>query len=214
MMASAEHYLAQGHWFTRRAVSLMTKRWEDNFDPLLAWLDPDRDRAGEKYEDIRDSLVKIFSWRGAFDAEDLADEAITRVINKLPEIARSYKGDPAKYFYGVAKNLLWELNRREQSRVELPASDRIEQPAQEAKPDRFEAEFDCLKKCLRRLPKAERELFLQYHQQEQPNIPYRKELARRRGETPNSLRVTVYRIRATLQSCIRNCVKNKARRLK
>jgi RNA polymerase sigma factor (sigma-70 family) len=192
----------------------MTKRWEDNFDPLLAWLDPDRDRAGEKYEDIRDSLVKIFSWRGAFDAEDLADEAITRVINKLPEIAQSYKGDPAKYFYGVAKNLLWELNRREQSRVNLPASDRIEQPAQEAEPDRFEPEFDCLKKCLRRLPKAERELFLQYHQQEQRNIPYRKELARRRGETANSLRVKVYRIRATLQSCIRNCVKNKAQRLK
>lgn len=188
----------------------MTKRWEDNFDSLLAWLDPDRDQAGEKYEDIRESLIKIFSWRGAFDAEDLADEAITRVINKLSEIAQNYQGDPALYFYGVAKNLVWELNRREQSRVPLPESDHIEQPEQDEEPDHFDAEFDCLKKCLRLLPKAERKLFLQYHQQEQPNIPYRKELARRRGETPNSLRVRVYRIRATLQSCIRDCLKNKA----
>lgn len=192
----------------------MTKRWEDNFDSLLAWLDPDRERAGEKYEDIRESLVKIFSWRGAFDAEDLADETITRVINKLPEIAPAYTGDPALYFYGVAKNLLWELNRREQLRVPFPASDQIEQPSQQTEPDPFEAEFDCLKKCLRRLPKEERKLVLEYYQQEQPKIPYRKELARRRGESPNSLRVRVYRIRSTLQSCIKNCLKNKASNLK
>ena len=188
----------------------MTKRWEDNFDTLLAWLDPDRDRAGEKYEEIRQSLVNIFSWRGCYDAEDLADETITRVTNKLPEIAQGYTGDPALYFYGVAKNLLWEVTRREQSKVPPLSIDEIEDPVMEVEPNNFEREYDCLEQCLQELSAAERELVLLYYQQEQPKINYRKALARRLGVAPNNLRVKVYRIRAALHSCIENCLEREA----
>ncbi len=37
---------------------------QDDFDKLLAWLHDDREQAGQKYEEIRESLIKIFSWRG------------------------------------------------------------------------------------------------------------------------------------------------------
>jgi hypothetical protein len=85
------------------------KEWvlsREAFDAFLAWLDPDRDRAGEKYEEIRRELIKDFVHRECFDPEALADEAINQVIRKLPEIAGTYTGDPASYVYAVAQGLL------------------------------------------------------------------------------------------------------------
>jgi hypothetical protein len=36
-------------------------------DRLLEQLDSDRDRAAEKYEQIRQRLIKLFRWRGCLD---------------------------------------------------------------------------------------------------------------------------------------------------
>ena len=43
------------------------------FDKMLAWLDTDRNLAGEKYEKLRIKLIKIFTCRGCDSPEDLAD---------------------------------------------------------------------------------------------------------------------------------------------
>ena len=51
-------------------------------DRLLHWLDRDRDRAGQRYEQIRSGLIKVFLCRGAVDPEELADETINRVARK------------------------------------------------------------------------------------------------------------------------------------
>lgn len=190
----------------------MTKRWEDNFEALLAWLDPDLERAGAKYEDIRHSLIHIFSWR-ACDAEDLADEIINRVTKKVPELAATYKGDPALYFYGVAKKMLLEVNRRKPA-IELPSPDKLENGRTEPPDDSeiesdFESEYECLEECLTKLPQADRELFLLYHR-DGPKIDSRKQLAARLGLRPTNLRVKAHRIRAVLQKCIQECVRRKA----
>jgi len=190
--------------------SPMTKRWEDNFDALLAWLDPDRERAGAKYEDIRHSLISIFSWQGSCNAEDLADETITRVTNKVFELAPTYTGDPALYFYGVAKKMQLEVMRREQSVAETPSLDNIKDTREPQEPNNFEQEFECLEHCLRRLPPTDRELILLYYQQEQPKIGSRKELARKLGVAANNLRVKVHRIRLGLHACIEDCIQRKA----
>lgn len=184
----------------------MTKTWEDNFDALLTWLDPDRDIAGQKYEEIRHSLILIFQWRGACDAEDLADETITRVINKVPEIAPGYTGAPALYFYAVAKRLALEVSRRQQIKVELENPEKLpELTSEEEKNDR-EAAYDCLEKCLMKLSPADRELILLYYQQQQPKIQYRRELARKYNLAPNALRVKIHRVRAVLHTCINKCL--------
>ena len=188
----------------------MKKNWEDNFNALLTWLDPDRERAGQKYEEIRNSLIHIFQWRGACDAEDLADETITRVINKVPEIAPGYSGDPAVYFYAVAKRQAFEVTRRLQAQVELENPEKLPDLPSEDRNNR-EAEYECLEKCLENLPADDRELILLYYQQEQPKIDYRKELARRYNLAPNALRVKVHRIRATLHNCINKCLNNESK---
>jgi hypothetical protein len=82
------------------------------FDKLLGWLDSDRDLAGEKYEAIRRGLIKMFVRRGCPTAEELADETIDKVCQKLVEIADNYIGDPALFFYGVAKNIYREWLKR------------------------------------------------------------------------------------------------------
>jgi hypothetical protein len=78
---------------------------QEAFDRCLAWLDPDRERAGEKYEEIRRKLISDFVRREWVDPEGLADETIDRVIHDLPEIAGTYVGDPALSFYAMAQRL-------------------------------------------------------------------------------------------------------------
>jgi RNA polymerase sigma factor (sigma-70 family) len=184
----------------------MTKRWEDNFDALLTWLDEDRDKAGRKYEEIRHSLVLIFEWRGCYNAEELAFETITRVLNKLPEVASNYEGDPALYFYGVAKRLAYEAIRQQQTELELKNPEILRAPDVDGERDDREAEYECLDKCLAELTPEDRELILLYYQRDQPTISYRRELARRYDLAPNALRVKVHRIRATLHACIKKCL--------
>ena len=48
------------------------------FAKLLACLDPDSEKAGQKYETIRQRLMKFFDWRGAYFPEDCADDTLNR----------------------------------------------------------------------------------------------------------------------------------------
>jgi hypothetical protein len=70
--------------------SLFKKDWvvtQSAFDRMLAELDPDRERAGEKYEQIRQKLMKFFQWRGCSSsaAEEHTDRTIDRVARKVEE---------------------------------------------------------------------------------------------------------------------------------
>ena len=51
---------------------LMNKDWfltQEAFDALLAWLDPEREAAGRKYEEIRLRLIKLFTCRGCSEPD-------------------------------------------------------------------------------------------------------------------------------------------------
>lgn len=189
----------------RSSAAPMINRWENNFDALLTWLDADRESAGRKYEEIRHSLILIFQWRGACNAEDLADETITRVINKVPKIVPGYIGDPALYFYAVAKRLAFEVLRKQQNQLELENPEKLPDLVS-ADPNNREAEHECLEKCLKHLSPDDRELILLYYQQEKAKIEYRRDLARRYNLAPNALRVKVHRIRKVLHTCIFKCL--------
>lgn len=183
---------------------------QEHFDMLLAWLDADRERAGEKYEDIRHSLIKIFLWRGCSRAEDLADEVINRVMRKLDQLLGTYQGDPAVYFYGVARILLLEYQRRE-FKLDAPLTT-FEAAAPESDPesDQEALKLACLELCLQELTEDDHKLVLRYYQKEKSaKIDFRKELAEQIGATTNLLRVRVFRIRNILNKCITNCLKQR-----
>lgn len=180
---------------------------QDEFDRLLAWLNPDPEQAGRRYEDIHQSLIKIFTWRGCMDAESLADEVINRVAARVHEVAGSYVGDPAYYFYGVAKKLFHECRRKMNIQASLDEAAGAVAPALEVVEDDSESEHECLGQCVGKLDAASRELIMAYYSLDRRDkIDGRKELARRFGISVNNLRVKVYRIRAVLEKCIKECL--------
>jgi DNA-directed RNA polymerase specialized sigma24 family protein len=179
----------------------MNKDWvltKESFDALLAWLDPERDEAGRKYEGIRLRLIKIFVCRGCREAEDLADETINRVSRKLKEIESTYSGEPARYFYGVANKVHLEYLRRKPVPVlppPMPVSDDVER------------EYACLERCIQNLTPNNRMLVLQYYQEEKKaKIDHRKKLSDQLGIALNALRIRACRIRASLLECVENCL--------
>lgn len=178
----------------------MNKNWvltQDLFEELLDWLDPDREVGGQKYEHIRRALIKIFISNGGNSPEDLADEAINRVASKLEQIRATYQGDPALYFYGVAKKLVYEDRRRP----------RVPQPPPAWESDDVEPEYECLEECLQELTAQNRELVLQYYQEEKKaKIDNRRRLAEKLGIALNALRIRAHRIRTSLELCVRTCV--------
>ena len=172
---------------------------------LLAWLDPDREKAARKYEEIRKILIQIFTWRNFSDAEDLADGTIDRVARKVGEIVPHYKGDPALYFHGVAKLMMLEEARNE--KLTAPLEPRLPYLAVDEEGGEIDVKFECLGKCLDELPPRSRELVVNYYIKErQTKIDNRKAMAERLGMTANSLRVRVHRLRADLESCVEKCV--------
>lgn len=176
---------------------------QEMFDRFLSWLDSERDKAGRKYEDIRCKLIKFFTCRGCMDVEDLADVTIKRVIKKIPEIADSYVGDPALYFYGVARNICMERCKSDRFNlqvVSLPAPP--EDPLEEK-----EQRHECLESCLSLLTPENRKLVLEYYKDDKTaKIKCRKEMADRLGINTNALRIRMHRTRESLQKCVLKCL--------
>jgi len=175
---------------------------EEDWNRFLSWLHPDRDQAGIKYRDIQRRLIKIFACRGCDRPEALADETINRVILKTAEIAETYVGDPALYFFGVARYVHHEYLR------EKPIP-RYQPPVEE--PSSTEEEYECLEQCIENLPQRSRELFLEYYQEEKgTKKENRKSLAEKLGIPLNALRIRAFRIRMNLQACVLECLQNLA----
>lgn len=176
------------------------------FDRLLDWLDRDRDCAGRRYEQVRSRLIKIFECRGCSIAEDLADETINRVMGKVSQIAGSYVGDPALYFYGVAEKIYLEYSRGEPARwVPLPP----EVAEKRVQPEEVDRGYVCLEQCMERLSSRNRELILAYYAHDdgpRNKINSRKELSRQMGIGPNALWIRVHRIRESLKKCVGECL--------
>src|SRR4051812_38473198 len=84
---------------------------QESFQMLLGWLDANVESAAEKYEKIRQRLIRIFIGRGCYEAEMLADRTIDRVSSKVSQISSNYVGEPATYFYGVANKIHLEWLR-------------------------------------------------------------------------------------------------------
>ncbi|HEY0406302.1 MAG TPA: sigma-70 family RNA polymerase sigma factor [Pyrinomonadaceae bacterium] len=191
------------------ALPVQKKRWtltQESFDQLLAWLDPNRESAGQTYQAIHSTLMKSFRAHGCAEPEDLADETINRVAGKLPEFVDTYVGDPARYFYRVGHYVHLEYLRRQPEMIELPES----MPQREINTDDVEAEYECLDECMQRLTPRSRELVAQYYRGEKSfKIELRKELARQLDTTLPILRVQAHRIRAGLKNCIRDCLSRK-----
>jgi len=138
--------------------------------------------------------------KGFSDAEDLADETINRVMKKLPEIRDTYVGEPARYFHGVARYIVREVNRRKEIAVE-------EVPVVSIEDEVHSDEYDCLVKCLRFLSADKRELILDYYIYDgRDKIEQHQRMANELGITDGALRGRAHHVRGSLEKCIQKCI--------
>ncbi len=177
----------------------------EGLEALLAHLGPDRNKAGEKYEEIRRRLVRLFEWRGCPSPEDLTDETINRVARRMAEGVELRSADPYGYFCGVAHLVYKEVLRRaNRERTAFESDAWLPEPAEEPVDDE---RLDALQQCLEKVPPEQRHLVLVYHRGEN-NIRGRKDLSEQLGIPMNALRIRVHRIRRKLEDCVRERLRN------
>jgi DNA-directed RNA polymerase specialized sigma24 family protein len=181
----------------------------EQFAQLLEWLAPDPERAGEKYEQIRRGLIKIFRCRGSIIPEELADATINRVAGKVSEIAAGYVGEPAYYFYAVADKIYLESLRTASAQLRpLPAEIATKNNSSEE----IELKYECLEECLDKLPRVSRKIIHIYYGHDRAGrekIDRRKELAEQLGIGTSILWLKAHRIRQNLKKCVNQCFQSK-----
>lgn len=182
----------------------------ENFEEILAWLNPDREVAATRYVQLHKNFVKLFRWRGFSDPEGLTDEVFDRVGKKVHEVRPTYEGDPEFYFRAVANNVVKENLKKVKTRVVLDDDELPEPTATQEEEDEKNLQ-ECLKSCLPKLSPKNRKLIVAYYAKEkQAKIDNRIELAQQLGMSVGTLRVKVHRIRQSLQQCIESCLERKA----
>ena len=164
------------------------------FDLMLFWLNPDREKAAQKYESVRRRLIEFFASRRFSDAERLADDTIDRVVTKVPQISVGWVGDPLHYFLAVAKMIMLENSRP------TPAPLPVPEPPD---PEELERQDRCLEHCLELVSQDERTLILAYIDGKKKE---RHAQAETLGISANALRIRVYQIKKTITPCIGECL--------
>jgi DNA-directed RNA polymerase specialized sigma24 family protein len=172
---------------------------DEAFFQLLARLNTDLALAGAEYEKLRARLIYFFEQKGCRIPAELGDETINRIARKLEE---GYEiEDLFKFSYGVARLVMleyWNDPNRDWEQLDERLT------SQEGGRVLDDHELECMKKCLSILSLEERDLIIK-------NCTLNKEgkveVANALGLTMNALRLRVFRIRAKLQACYKNCSK-------
>ena len=180
------------------------------FAQLLDCLDADPERAGEKYEDLRRTLIRFFLWRGAPFPEEHTDETFNRLAKKLG--AGIEIKNIGAYSYEVARLVCLEaLKNSAGKRAPLDA---IKHKASAAdfkdEVEEKELRLTCLENCLSGLPAEGRLLIVEYYQDEsRGRIDRRRALAERLGLQREALANRAQRVRDKLEHCVTRCLKKK-----
>jgi RNA polymerase sigma factor (sigma-70 family) len=171
------------------------------FEELFRTLEPEAESVAAGFERCRRKLVKFFIWRHCMDADELADETISRLLKRAETQISADK--PYSFVYGIAANVFREYSRRRKERGEVASIDEILEI-----PDHSRSEADdCQQHCLDRLPEDKRQLLLRYYVE---NISC-EDIAKERQKTINALRLKIFRIKESLRRCCEKC-RNRSRK--
>ena len=121
-------------------------------------------------------------------------------MTRLPEIRAEYVGDPARYFYGVARFVIMEAIRRREIATDVAPSLPLEV-------DVHSAEYDCLIQCLKFLANDKREMIIDYYVYDgHDKIAHHKLMASELSISEGALRGRAHHLRSNLEKCILKCV--------
>jgi RNA polymerase sigma factor (sigma-70 family) len=184
----------------------------DSLQRLLIWLDGGVDSDGRSYVGIRRRLSDYFRRKNCLNADDLADETLTRVARRLEEEDITITDTPARYCYIVARFVFLEYLRDSRSRptaADAPAIIAFQTPAASpadaaAAAATHEQRLASLETCLQELDSLNRRIITRYYiGSEGVKIENRRRLAESLGLSPNALMIRASRIRRRLEACVR-----------
>jgi DNA-directed RNA polymerase specialized sigma24 family protein len=181
------------------------------FNQLLHWLDDGTDSHGERYLEMRRRLAAYFDRRNRPAPDLLVDETFDRIARTLATSGHIGVTPPARYCYVVARFVLLEDIRAGRRTVALDERRLTARPP--ALPggdgDPRHPPLACLERCLARLTPADRALIVDYYRDaKRARIDRRRSLAERLGITMNALGIRAWRLRATLEACVRGSGKD------
>ncbi|HEY9434163.1 MAG TPA: hypothetical protein VI260_22105 [Blastocatellia bacterium] len=170
------------------------------FHRLLNWFNEensDQDSGAQKYEEIRQKLISYFDHRGCRFPEDLADETLNRMAQKLGEKGSITNVTPAQFCYIKARQVLHEYWRRpEQNEIAMEDLWVNDQPDQRTflatnpnnEQDEQEKWMECLEDCLQKLMPQDHEMIIKYYYgEERVKIENRQKLAEELGISSKTL---------------------------
>jgi len=175
------------------------------FEALLALFNTDREKAAEKYEQIRRKLIGVFEWKGCSIPEELADEVFNRVGYKAAEGLVIQREEPFAYISGVAHHVWQEyLRRKVKEPIPFESSSLIPLAPPEDEPD---SRLDHIRGCLKLLEPEQRSLLLRYYVDDQ-RIQSRKRICEELDIPMNALRIRIHRLRKKVESCVQEMLRN------
>ena len=173
---------------------------KDALEDLLRAFHADREQASHHYQALRERLIRFFQWNRTEMPEELADEVLDRLAQKL-NLSSEQIQDPVRYAVGIARLLLQEQRRKNLRRQKALAE--LQQSSLDA--DRREQErtlqrerAELLQQCLQSIPTQSRELIFRYYDVDEA-ADHRQQMARAYGISINALRNRALRIRADLE---------------
>ena len=180
-----------------------TERWTltpEAFDALLARLDSDRSRAGDRYELLRRKLIVFFTANGCAAPETYADESLNRIARRIGD--GEEVRDAVSYALGVARLVLREVGKQKRRESEVyEAASHTARPLDETV--RLERLDQCVESCLAELsPESRRVVLAYYAGDRRAKIDARRRLAAELGIPVSTLRLRLHRMRARLASCV------------
>jgi len=171
----------------------------------------DEEPPGEKYENLRRTLIRFFEWRGAPFPEEQTDETFDRIARKLDQGIEVV--NIGGYCHEVARLVCLEAFKGHESRRAPLDEVKIEPAAPDLTDEIAEKEqrLTCLDDCLRLLPAESRELITEYYcDEKRGRIDRRRALADRRGLRRDALANRAQRVRDKLEQCVTRCLKKKS----
>jgi len=176
----------------------------EEFARLLAALDPDPKRAGEKYESLRQRLITYLRIQGFHELDDLEaliDRSFDITACKLGE---THIENVSAFVKEVARRTCLDALKKR------PRLDSFEELPDVPQPGSAERELaqECLDQCMRSLKDADQKLILGFY----TYLPGEKAASKARtaallGLSGGALRKRAHDIRRKLEDCVRTCMR-------
>jgi DNA-directed RNA polymerase specialized sigma24 family protein len=166
---------------------------------ILKRLHPDSAEAERQLLKIQRKLVNFFEWNLRHSAEDLAQETLRRVMDRLRDPAANIYVPIEFFCIGVARNVLKEARKaKPETPVDSEMLDSLQQLASSSYSTPYEERVydELLSQCRRVVREEDIELIQEWE------YTTAAELARRFSTTEGAIRIRIYHIRRKLREVL------------